>query len=126
MADLSIAGRGGYQRVLDYRDIEPRPPVVTIAHGTQPTAVQIGALSMIAEPYRPPSIDVRSLVGTLYASKDSLWWHSRTCDGSIRSFPRLVEGSCATGCACTATRRSTRSTMPISSTAMRRSPATHR
>jgi len=65
---------GGYQRVLDYRDIDARLPVVTIAHGTQPTAVQIGALSMIAEPYRPPSIDVRSLIGTLYASKDSLWW----------------------------------------------------
>ena len=64
----------GYQRVLDYRDIDARLPVVTIAHGTQPTAVQIGALSMIAEPYRPPSIDVRSLIGTLYASKDSLWW----------------------------------------------------
>lgn len=65
---------GGYQRVLDYRDIDARLPVVTIAHDTQPTAVQIGALSMIAEPYRPPSIDVRSLVGTLYANKDSLWW----------------------------------------------------
>ncbi len=64
----------GYQRVLDYRDIDASLPVVTIAHGTQPTAVQIGALSMIAEPYRPPAIDVRSLVGTLYASKDSLWW----------------------------------------------------
>ena len=29
---------------------------------------------MIGEPYREPAIDVRSLVGTLYASKDSLWW----------------------------------------------------
>jgi hypothetical protein len=65
---------GGYQRVLDYRDLDASLPVVALTHGTQPTAVQIGALSMIAEPYRPPSIDVRSLVGTLYASKDSLWW----------------------------------------------------
>ena len=65
---------GGYQRILDYRDIDARLPVITLAHGTQPTAVQIAALSMIAEPYRPPSIDVRSLVGTLYASKDSIWW----------------------------------------------------
>ena len=29
---------------------------------------------MLGEPYRPPAVDVRSLVGTLYASKDSLWW----------------------------------------------------
>jgi hypothetical protein len=29
---------------------------------------------MVGEPYREPAIDVRSLVGTIYASKDSLWW----------------------------------------------------
>ena len=65
---------GGYQRTLDYRNIDARLPVIALAHDKQPLAVQIAALSMIAEPYRPPSIDVRSLVGTLYASKDSLWW----------------------------------------------------
>ena len=65
---------GGYQRVLDYRNIDARLPSVRIAHGGQPTAVVIGALSMLAEPYRPPAIDIKSLVGTLYASKDSLWW----------------------------------------------------
>ena len=65
---------GGFQRVLDYHDIDARIPVVRLAKGGQPLAVQIGSLSMFAEPYRPPAIDVRSLVGTLYASKDSLWW----------------------------------------------------
>ena len=30
---------------------------------------------MIAAPYRPPHVDVRSLVATIYFSKDSLWWH---------------------------------------------------
>src|SRR5258705_764074 len=29
---------------------------------------------MLGEPYRPPAVDVRSRVGTIYASKDSLWW----------------------------------------------------
>ena len=65
---------GGFQRVLDYHDIDARLPSVRIAQQGRPTAVEIGALSMLAEPYRPPAIDVRSLVGTLYASKDSLWW----------------------------------------------------
>ena len=65
---------GGYQRVLDYRNIDARLPSVRIAQGGAPTAVVIGALSMLAEPYRPPAIDIKSLVGTLYASKDSLWW----------------------------------------------------
>lgn len=64
---------GGYQRVLDYRHINARIPDVKIdPRGT--TSVQIAALSMLAEPYRPPSLDIRSLVGTLNASKDSLWW----------------------------------------------------
>ncbi len=65
---------GGYQRVLDYRNIDAKLPVVTIGHDAQPTAVHIGALSMMAEPYRPPAIDVRSLMGILYAGKDSIWW----------------------------------------------------
>ena len=64
----------GFQRVLDYHDIDARLPSVRIAQHGLPTAVEIGALSMLAEPYKPPAIDVRSLVGTLYASKDSLWW----------------------------------------------------
>jgi translocation and assembly module TamB len=66
---------GGYQRVLDYHDIDARLPSVRIAHDGRPTAVDIGSLAMLAEPYRPPAINVQSLVGTLYASKDSLWWH---------------------------------------------------
>jgi hypothetical protein len=65
---------GGYQRVLDYHDIDARLPSVRMAHDGQPTAVEIGSLKMLAEPYRPPAINVQSLVGTLYASKDSLWW----------------------------------------------------
>lgn len=66
---------GGYQRVLYYHDIDAVLPEIRLGHDGQPTAVRIGSLSMIAEPYRPPVIDVRSLTGTIYASKDSLWWH---------------------------------------------------
>ena len=66
---------GGYQRVLDYRRIDAALPVVQLAHGGRPMVVRIAALAMLAEPYRPPAIAVRSLTGTLYASRDSLWWH---------------------------------------------------
>lgn len=65
---------GGFQRVLYYHDIDAVLPDIRLAHDGQPTVVRIGSLSMIAEPYRPPVIDVRSLTGTIYASKDSLWW----------------------------------------------------
>lgn len=67
--------RGGFQRVLDYHDITARLASVNIPGGSLPTTVEISALSMLAEPYRPPAIDVRSLIGTLYAGKDSIWWH---------------------------------------------------
>lgn len=69
---------GGFQRVLYYHDIDAVLPEIHIAQDGQPTSVRIGSLSMIAEPYRPPVIDVRSLTGMLYASKDSLWWHGAT------------------------------------------------
>ncbi len=78
---LDVAGRrrtarvpGGYQRIVDYRNIDAHLPVVRIGSRGAPTAVEIAALSMLAEPYRPPSVDIRSLTGTLFASKDSLWW----------------------------------------------------
>ena len=66
---------GGYQRVLEYRDIEARIPSIALARQGRPTSVDIAALSMIGEPYRPPVLDVRSLTGRIFASRDSLWWH---------------------------------------------------
>lgn len=66
---------GGFQRVLSIHDITAELSEVYLAREGQPTSVRIAALSMIAEPYHPPVIDVRSLTGTIYASKDSLWWH---------------------------------------------------
>ena len=64
----------GFQRILEYRDLDARIPVIRLAREGQPTAVEIASASMIGEPYREPAIDIRSLAGTIYASKDSLWW----------------------------------------------------
>ncbi|MEO7714337.1 MAG: hypothetical protein ABIV10_15600, partial [Gemmatimonadaceae bacterium] len=65
---------GGFQRVIEFRDVDARIPSVVLATEGRPTTVRIASLSMIGEPYRPPVLDVRSLSGTLHASKDSLWW----------------------------------------------------
>lgn len=65
---------GGYQRVVSYRNIDAHIPRIDLPGGGRPRVVQIASLSMIAEPYRPPVIDVRSLAGTLYLGRDSLWW----------------------------------------------------
>ncbi len=78
---------GGYQRVLEYRDIDARLASVLLAQQGRPTSVEIAALSMIGEPYRPPTIEVRSLTGVLFVSKDSLWWRGAhmTLPGSMVS-----------------------------------------
>ncbi|MDQ6635916.1 MAG: hypothetical protein M3Z10_14285, partial [Gemmatimonadota bacterium] len=73
---------GGFQRVVEYHDIDTRIPVVQLAQQGRPATVEIASLSMIGEPYRPPVMDVRSLTGRIYASQDSLWWH-----GARLSFP---------------------------------------
>ncbi|MCY7379869.1 MAG: hypothetical protein LH467_11120, partial [Gemmatimonadaceae bacterium] len=65
---------GGFQRVVEFRDIDARIPSVVLGTEGRPTTVRVASLSMIGEPYRPPVLDVRSLTGTLHASKDSLWW----------------------------------------------------
>ena len=66
--------RNGFQRVVEYHHIDARVPEISLAHEGRPTSVRVASLSMIGEPYRPPAIQVRSLTGTIYASKDSLWW----------------------------------------------------
>src|SRR5258707_303924 len=50
---------GGYQRVLDYLDIDARISAIELATVALPLALPVDALSMLAEPYRPPAIDVR-------------------------------------------------------------------
>jgi hypothetical protein len=65
---------GGFQRVLEYHHIDALIASVVPAREGGPMSIRVAALSMIGEPYRPPVVDVRSLTGTIYASKDSLWW----------------------------------------------------
>ena len=65
---------GGFQRVLDVHDLDAVLPSISLAHDGRPITVQIASLAVLAEPYRPPVIDIRSLVATLFVSKDSLWW----------------------------------------------------
>ena len=65
---------GGFQRVMEFSRINARLPVVRLARSHVPLMVQVESLSMLAAPYRPPTVDVRAVTGTLYATTDSLWW----------------------------------------------------
>lgn len=68
------AVKGGWQRVLEYRNLDARVTGIELPSRAAPGRVTIASLSMLAEPYRPPGIDIRALTGVLQINRDSLWW----------------------------------------------------
>ena len=65
----------GYQKVMDFREIDARFPLVRLADPDEPTKLfQAASLRMIALPFRPPAAEVRDMAGTFRMNGDSLWW----------------------------------------------------
>jgi translocation and assembly module TamB len=65
----------GYQRESSFHHINAIFPLVRLEDPAYKThLVDVAALRMIAEPFRPPVADVRGLTGTLQFTSDSLWW----------------------------------------------------
>lgn len=66
---------GGWQRVMDFRDIDAMLAQVRLAHPEHESRlIAVDSLGMIAAPFRPPVIDVRSLAGRFEFNGDSLWF----------------------------------------------------
>jgi translocation and assembly module TamB len=66
---------GGYQNVMDFRQITARLEEVVLADpDTDRMVVDVAALRAIAQPFRPPLADVRALEGRFYISNDSIWF----------------------------------------------------
>jgi translocation and assembly module TamB len=66
---------GGFQNVMDFREITARLDDVLIADPDEDRMhVEVAALRAIAQPYRPPVADVRGLEGRFFLSQDSLWF----------------------------------------------------
>ncbi|HXL85923.1 MAG TPA: hypothetical protein VN927_01870, partial [Gemmatimonadaceae bacterium] len=73
----------GYQKVSSFHKINGLFPLVRLEDpGYKSRLVDVAALKMIAEPFRPPVADVRSLTGTIEFTGDSVWWK-----GARASFP---------------------------------------
>ncbi|HET7612525.1 MAG TPA: translocation/assembly module TamB domain-containing protein [Gemmatimonadaceae bacterium] len=65
----------GYQRESSFHHINAIFPLVRLEDPAYKThLVDVAALRMIAEPFRPPVADVRGLTGTFQFTSDSLWW----------------------------------------------------
>jgi hypothetical protein len=67
--------RNGYQKESSFHRINGLFPLVRLEDPAYKNhLIDVAALKMIAEPFRPPLADVRGLTGTFEFTSDSLWW----------------------------------------------------
>lgn len=65
----------GYQMISKFHDIDAELPLLRLEDPAFATRrADVASLSMMAEPFRPPLADVRSLVGGFDFDTDSVWW----------------------------------------------------
>jgi len=65
----------GYQRESSFHRINALLPLVRLEDPAYKNRlIDVAALKMIAEPFRPPVADVRGLTGTFEFTGDSVWW----------------------------------------------------
>jgi len=65
----------GYQHESSFHRINGLFPLVRLEDpGYRNRLIDVSALKMIAEPFRPPVADVRGLTGTVEFTGDSVWW----------------------------------------------------
>ncbi|MDQ3674577.1 MAG: hypothetical protein M3365_09405, partial [Gemmatimonadota bacterium] len=65
----------GYQKESSFHRINALLPLVRLEDPAYRTKlVDVAALKMIAEPFRPPVADVRALTGRFEFTGDSIWW----------------------------------------------------
>ncbi|MDB4869199.1 MAG: hypothetical protein JWL97_203 [Gemmatimonadales bacterium] len=73
----------GYQKISSFHKINGLFPLVRLEDPAYKTRlIDVSALKMIAEPFRPPVADVRGLTGTFEFTGDSVWWK-----GARAAFP---------------------------------------
>ena len=65
----------GYQKESSFHSINGIFPLVRLEDPAYKTRlIDVAALKMIAEPFRPPVADVRGLTGSFSFTGDSIWW----------------------------------------------------
>jgi translocation and assembly module TamB len=65
----------GYQKESSFHSINGLFPLVRLEDPAYKSrTIDVAALKMVAEPFRPPVADVRGLTGTFEFTGDSVWW----------------------------------------------------
>jgi translocation and assembly module TamB len=66
---------GGYQKISLFHHITGKLPLLRLTDPGYPNSlIEVQKLSMIAEIFRPPVADVRSMTGNFSFTSDSVWW----------------------------------------------------
>ena len=72
--NLIVRHAAGFQRVMEFKEMNAFLPVAQLAHPTEPGRLAFTELAMEALAFRPPAVQVRDLEGTFAFTGDSLWW----------------------------------------------------
>ncbi|MEO5589477.1 MAG: hypothetical protein ABIS03_07820, partial [Gemmatimonadaceae bacterium] len=75
----------GYQKISKFHHVDAKLPLVRLEDPDNPTRrADVASLSMIAEPFKPPAVRVKSLAGRFDFTSDSVWFKniSATLPGS--------------------------------------------
>jgi translocation and assembly module TamB len=72
---LIVKVPNGYQKISSFHHINSKIPLLRLEDPAYKIRhADIASLSMIAEPFKPPLADVRSLIGSFDFTGDSIWW----------------------------------------------------
>jgi Uncharacterized protein conserved in bacteria len=67
----------GYQKVSEFHHVNAKIPLLRLEDPAYKTRhADIAALAMTAAPFKPPTVDVKSLVGAFEFTGDSIWWQN--------------------------------------------------
>jgi translocation and assembly module TamB len=68
---------GGYQKISSFHKVQAKLPLLQLEDPSlKYRFADVAFAQMLAEPFKPPTIAVESLVGKFWFTSDSLWWTS--------------------------------------------------
>ncbi len=72
---LIVKVSNGYQKISAFHHVNAKVPLLRLEDPAYKVRhADIASLSMIAQPFKPPVADVKSLVGSFDFTGDSIWW----------------------------------------------------
>jgi translocation and assembly module TamB len=78
---MVIQATGGYQKVIELRQLDGRFPLVQLADpSTKIRLLDVASLTTQALPFRPPAAEITAMQGRFRFTDDSVWWKGARVD----------------------------------------------